>query len=272
MEKAANANLVPANREVRILLVEDNSTNQEVASVLLTSQGFQVDTVENGQQALATLQRNRYHLVLMDCLMPVMDGFEATRRLRRGDPPTLSPRIPVIAVTACATPEDRARCREAGMDDYVSKPIMESELFAAIARALDRNAQAQPASNLNRGSEAPPVSSPVFDAGEMLQRLAGNRSIAVVMLRRLLSDMPVRLNELQAALSGGQANTACREAHTIKGLAAGAGARQLWQAARRAERLCQEDLLDQAAQELPEITDQVNRILPEWEAFLAANE
>jgi HPt (histidine-containing phosphotransfer) domain-containing protein len=120
--------------------------------------------------------------------------------------------------------------------------------------------------------EAPPVPDPVFDAADMLHHLAGNRNIAVVMLHRLLSDIPIRLRELGAALAGGQTSTAIREAHTIKGLAAGAGAPELWQTARRIELLCKDALLDQAAQEFPQLSAEVSRVLPEWEAFLAANQ
>jgi CheY-like chemotaxis protein len=259
-----------SNREIRILLVEDNLTNQEVAALTLRDHGYQVDTAENGQLALAALRQNHYHLVLMDCLMPVMDGFEATRRLRRGDPPTLSSQIPVIALTACAMPGDRERCLDAGMDDYVTKPIIESELLGAIGRVLARTAMPPPPDPIAL-AEVASAPIPVFDLGDMMHRLAGNRNIATVMLRRLLSDMPLRLIGLQAALAGSETQTAVREAHTIKGLAAGAGAAYLWQAARRIERLCKDGLLDDATQQLPELSAQLDLVLPEWKAFLEQN-
>ena len=123
-------------REIRILLVEDNLTNQKVACAMMRKHGYHVDIAENGQEALAALQKTVYHLVLMDCEMPTMDGFEATRRLRSGNPPVLDPHIPVIAMTASAMQGDRERCLAAGMNDYLSKPVSKSELVAAIERAI----------------------------------------------------------------------------------------------------------------------------------------
>jgi PAS domain S-box-containing protein len=251
----------------RILLVEDNATNQEVARTLLLNHGFLVDTVENGQQALDALQRMPYQLVLMDYLMPVMDGLETTRRIRRNDPPVLDPRVPVIAMTASAMRGDRERCLEAGMNDYVTKPILQDELLEAITRALGPTGH----SPVSSGSPSPKVGSKlVFDPQAMLTAFSGNRSIATVMLTRLLSDLPLRLSAMKAALSAGDAVAATREAHTIKGLAAGGGARAVCQTARHLEQLCKQSLLSQATHELPRLTAGIDRMLPEWRAFLAA--
>ena len=122
--------------EIRILLVEDNLTNQKVACAMLRKQGYHVDVTENGQEALAALQKSVYHLVLMDCEMPTMDGFEATRRLRAGNPPVLDPHIPIIAMTANVMQGDRERCLAVGMNDYLSKPVSKVQLVSAIERAL----------------------------------------------------------------------------------------------------------------------------------------
>ncbi|MDO9131279.1 MAG: response regulator [Anaerolineales bacterium] len=117
---------------LRILLAEDNLINQKLAVVLLQKAGFSVDTVENGLQAIEKVQKEPYNAVLMDVQMPEMDGFEATRRIRRWEGG--EKHIPIIAMTAYALKGDRERCLEAGMDDYVSKPL-ESQAFLA---ALDR--------------------------------------------------------------------------------------------------------------------------------------
>jgi CheY-like chemotaxis protein len=123
---------------VRILLAEDNPVNQLVAMSLLKKLGYQADTVANGLEALKALQSIPYNLVLMDCQMPEMDGFDATRAIRSADSKALDPRIPVIALTAFAMSGDRERCLEAGMDDYLSKPIKPQELGEVVEKWLTK--------------------------------------------------------------------------------------------------------------------------------------
>jgi signal transduction histidine kinase/CheY-like chemotaxis protein len=122
-----------------ILLVEDNPINQRLAILLLEKQGHRVTVAENGAIALDLLQAQDFDLVLMDCQMPVMDGYEATRQLRHGTP-VRNPRIPVIAMTANAMEGDREHCEAAGMDDYLAKPINAGLLFEMVRRYLDRTA------------------------------------------------------------------------------------------------------------------------------------
>jgi len=117
---------------LRVLLVEDNAINQKLALLMLARQGFRADVAANGAEALAALLRASYDIVCMDLQMPVMDGLEATRRIRREIPAERQPRI--IAMTADATSEDRKRCLEAGMDDYLSKPVRMDQLATALAR------------------------------------------------------------------------------------------------------------------------------------------
>ena len=124
--------ILPAKRSLRILLAEDNGINQRVARLLLEKMGHIVDVVADGKQAVVAVGSDVYDLVLMDCQMPVMDGYAATRAIRQLK---LSNRIPIIAMTANAMPEDRRRCADAGMDDYVSKPISIAHLQNAIAAA-----------------------------------------------------------------------------------------------------------------------------------------
>ena len=126
-----------AESEVRhglILLAEDNITNQLVAVKLLEKLGCRADVAANGREALTALQSIPYDLVFMDCQMPEMDGFEATRRIRSGEAGPDRASIPVIAMTARAMQGDREKCLEAGMDDYLCKPVD----VAALARVLDR--------------------------------------------------------------------------------------------------------------------------------------
>jgi CheY-like chemotaxis protein len=114
-------------------VVEDNPVNQLVAAEMLKRLGLHADVAGNGAEALEVLDRLPYDLILMDCQMPVMDGFEATRRLRKQAD---GPRLPVIAMTANAIRGDRERCLDAGMDDYLPKPVRISELKAMMRRWL----------------------------------------------------------------------------------------------------------------------------------------
>jgi CheY-like chemotaxis protein len=129
-----SANLSQLDDSVRILVAEDNPVNQKVARHLLVRIGYTADIVSNGEQAVAAVERGEYGLVLMDCLMPEMDGFEATRRIRRL--PGRRGRIPIIAMTAGATTDDQERCMAAGMDAYLAKPVEAARLRSAIERWL----------------------------------------------------------------------------------------------------------------------------------------
>jgi len=248
---------------IRILLVEDNLTNQKVACAMLRKHAYRVDALANGQEALSALRNTVYNLVLMDCEMPIMDGFETTRRLRAGDPPVLDPRIPVIAMTANALQGDRERCLAAGMDDYLAKPVGISQLIEAIERAL--GSPRESAADTAAG-QAP---APRFDVKGMLGSLAGDRAIATIMLEELLADMPVRLDNLAQALAAGDAQRARREAHTLKGLAAGGGARGLSEIARLLETLCREEQFDRAERHLPALRAGLQEAMSEWRAFIA---
>jgi CheY-like chemotaxis protein len=124
-------NTTPAVREgVKVLLVEDNKVNQKVAIAILRKAGCQVEAVENGQDAIQRVAKIVYDIVLMDCQMPVMDGFEATARIREMG--GAKSKTPIIAITAHAMKDDRQKCLDGGMDDYISKPVSRNELVALI--------------------------------------------------------------------------------------------------------------------------------------------
>ncbi|HME40835.1 MAG TPA: MHYT domain-containing protein [Steroidobacteraceae bacterium] len=125
---------------VRILLAEDNAVNQKLATRLLQRLGAEVHVAANGVEALQALRDSNFDAVLMDCQMPQMDGYEATRQLRSPKGAVRNPNIPVIALTAHALATDRARCLAAGMDDYLTKPINPAELRQALAKALPQSA------------------------------------------------------------------------------------------------------------------------------------
>ncbi|MCP4677210.1 MAG: response regulator [Deltaproteobacteria bacterium] len=128
---------VPNRHKINVLLAEDNAVNQLVALKLLGKLGYQTDPVANGQEALDALEKVHYDMILMDCQMPVMDGYEATRRIRKIKPALNVPDITIIAMTANAMAGDRERCIESGMDDYLAKPINPQDLANMLDKWLE---------------------------------------------------------------------------------------------------------------------------------------
>jgi two-component system, sensor histidine kinase len=124
----------PADNNIRLLLAEDEPTNQLLFKLILAKFGYQVDAANNGNEALKLLEQNDYAMVLMDCMMPVMNGYEATAVIRAQTSKVRNHAIPVIALTANAMQEDRERCLAAGMNDYVSKPLKIAELQTLLEK------------------------------------------------------------------------------------------------------------------------------------------
>ncbi|MCX6680801.1 MAG: PAS domain-containing protein [Methanothrix sp.] len=138
MERSAARPAISENgkRKICILVVEDNPVNQKVAQAMLRKMGLRADVVADGQEAMNALQMIPYDLVLMDCQMPEMDGFEATRCIRQEGSKALNPRIPIIAMTAATMKGDREKCIQAGMSDFIAKPILKRELMEMLAKWL----------------------------------------------------------------------------------------------------------------------------------------
>jgi CheY-like chemotaxis protein len=122
--------------KIRILVAEDNPVNQKVAQSMLKKIGLRADVVANGKEAIHVLQIIPYDLVLMDCQMPEMDGFEAARVIRQNGSKALNPRIPIIAMTAATMRSDREKCIQAGMSDFIAKPFQKRDLAKTLIRWL----------------------------------------------------------------------------------------------------------------------------------------
>ena len=131
---AAAKTVEPGTQRGRVLLAEDNPVNQMVASRMLQRLGYEVDIVDNGADALSSVQNAAYDVVLMDCQMPVMDGYDATREIRRAEAERGADPVPIVALTANAMQGDRSRCSDAGMDDFLSKPVRQEQLAATLER------------------------------------------------------------------------------------------------------------------------------------------
>ena len=218
------------NRRIRILVAEDNVTNQKVVVRMLEKMGFAADAVANGREAVDNLKHFPYDLVLMDCQMPEMDGYEATAAIRsmEGD----ERHTPIIAVTAHVMKGDRERCLKAGMDDYVPKPIDATYLSEVIARHIQR-------ADLERSSESddlePKVSSTILDRNSLLQRVDNDHELLLELIDLFLEDTPQRIQTMIAALEKSDAEEIERRAHSLKSAAANLSATALEEVAQKIE-------------------------------------
>ena len=233
----AGAGLPEALRGARMLLVEDNEINRQVACELLEGAGLVIETAGDGEQALRLLDARTYAAVLMDVQMPVMDGLEATRRIRAD---ARFAALPVIAMTAHAMEQDRQKSLEAGMTDHVSKPIDPKALFAALVRALSpgcaagNETQASPREGGEDGAGGVPGEEPVcarrLDTRLGLARVRGNAALYHRLLQEFHEKFVTAASAIRERLEAGDAPGARRLAHTLKGVAGNIGAMALYHA------------------------------------------
>jgi PAS domain S-box-containing protein len=233
-------------RPMRILVVEDNAVNQQLVLLMLQKLGYRADVAGNGVEALEALERQPYDAVLMDVEMPELDGLEATRRIHQRWPREARPHI--IAVTANAMQGERELCIQAGMDDYIAKPIRLEELAGALSRVVRRPDAPEP---------APAVDSTVVD--RLVASLGDDGPTSVgALIDAFVEHAPEQLAALTTALEQRRADDVRREAHTLKSNAASFGARRL-------EELCRELEAEARSGALDDRAELVARIATEWD-------
>ncbi len=218
---------------LRILLVEDNQINQQVAQELLSAEGALVSVAENGQLAVDALSgaSRPFDVVLMDIHMPVMDGFTATRVIREQ---LGNFSLPIIAMTANAMASDREECLAAGMNDHIGKPFDLSQLIATLLRHTAATQRVQRSTDKTEDDAALPAAG-ILDADSALERMGGNATFYQGILRSYLSELSVLPEKMAALLSKGAEQDAKRLMHTFKGLSATVGANALTAVAAAAE-------------------------------------
>jgi CheY-like chemotaxis protein len=229
----------PPGGVTRLLLVEDEPTNQKVIATLLTKSGYLVDLANNGREALTALEKKEYTLVLMDCMMPVLNGYEATAAIRDGSSAVRDHLIPVVALTAKVFKDDRALCLAAGMNDYLTKPIDLEDLLAMIKKWIpfgspsaplrdhaqgppfDR-AQGSPVGMTSVEVTAEPSDSPleIFNRDDFLHRNLGDRELSREVAIIFSENAPNYLESLRGALAANDAAGLRQAAHKLKGAAA----------------------------------------------------
>jgi len=260
---------------LHVLLAEDNAANQHLARRLLEKRGHAVTVVANGREAIDAVRCRRFDVVLMDVQMPEVDGYEATAAIRAGETPG-GRRLPIIALTAHAISGDRQRCLQAGMDDYLSKPIRKEDLYDMI----ERWGAAPAAPQTDHG---PDPQTHATEPGDALQLAA----VDLARLKGLAGDDPDLIGEvaeiflaesedlmqaIRDSLAEGDAETLSKAAHSLKGSVANFGAEQAFEAARSVEMASRHNELDGLDAVVQTLAEQVDTVRHDLERLLMAKE
>ncbi|MBD5781034.1 PAS domain S-box protein [Pelagicoccus sp. NFK12] len=217
---AESGNPAPAcfsSLNARVLVAEDNVVNQMVVRGILGKFGIHADTVANGLEALEALQRIPYDLVVMDVQMPELDGLEASRRIRAGVAGEGAKSVPIIALTAHARPEDKQDCLDAGMNEYVSKPVAPKELFKALSRFLVDESDSEDGIG---NSDTDTVDTSVFDRAQLIAGMMDDEALAREIAELSLVDLRRHRDHLEATFRSGNMGEILRSAHSIRGVSA----------------------------------------------------
>ncbi|MCC7262461.1 MAG: PAS domain S-box protein [Candidatus Latescibacteria bacterium] len=261
----------------RVLLVEDNELNQQVAMELLSEGGLVVELAENGEVALRMVGERSYDAVLMDMQMPVMDGVAATQEIRQD---ARFANLPILAMTANAMAGDRDRCLAAGMNDHVAKPIDPEVLFAALLRWIPaRKSEPAPTptakapATRSAGAADPLAAIPGLDTRAALKRMLNKRPMYERLLRQFAAEQAGAVAKVRAELEGGDRASAERSAHTLKGMAGTLGAGELQQRAALLEQaLKQERAVAECEQRMQSAEEELLRVVAALKAALPEEE
>lgn len=278
------------NSRIKVLLVEDNQINQEVALGMLSGLGYQVDTADDGLMALKLLteadKNNPYEIILMDCQMPKMDGYETTKAIRFGANGVLNPSIPIIAMTANAMKGDRERCLAVGMDDYLTKPVSSIELQEKIETwlGIQQRTDSQTVVHLDEAEaldlsltniDIPNPTQPaieklvetvkIWDRQGFMDRIGNSESLATRLISLYRDTMPQELEQVHQFVDKGQFSDVSKLAHKIKGSSGSLGAVQVASVAESIEMAGRDEdtvKLKMLAQELTNSVDEFLAVIP----------
>ncbi len=260
--------------DVRVLVAEDNLVNQEVVLNMLELFGCEAKLVENGKLAVDACAQQEFDVILMDCQMPVMDGYEATAAIRKQERESdRKQHIPIIALTANALEGDRERCLVADMDDYLSKPFKQAQLRQSLGRWVeDKLSSEQPAINgnecVNEPGEAvsPQIDKRALDAIQALQR-PGQPSILQKVVGLYLDKSPAILTSLREAISKNESAGVQTAAHSLKSSSANIGALDLSELFKTLENMGRNHAIEGAAEILAEIETKFELVVQELQSF-----
>jgi CheY-like chemotaxis protein len=249
---------------LRLLLVEDNPTNQKLTVRLLQRRGHQVEVAGNGQEAVGMLEDHRFDMVLMDVQMPVMDGMQATAAIRLREEST-GGRVPIYAMTAHAMHGYRDRCLAAGMDGYISKPIQADELFEIVEGKADPDVPAAGPPPADRGEAAP------LSTSALLRSVEGDLALLREVVALFLARIPEALEAIRRAVAAGDARALEYEAHAFVGSVGALFARPALEAVAALERIGRDGDLAHAEQALAALERELSRLGPALAALTAGD-
>ncbi|MBT3342510.1 MAG: response regulator [Gemmatimonadetes bacterium] len=251
-------------RQLRILLAEDNPVNQRLGRELLQRVGHDVEVVSDGTEAVELATAEDFDLILMDVQMPQMDGLEATAAIRAAEEAAEGDgRLPIVAMTAHALSGDRERCLDAGMDDYLSKPLNRQQLYEVIARWTGTSA---PLTAVSVDIPPPPspeeegLEAPIFDRAGALDRMGNDADLLAELVEAFLGDVPNQLGMLHEATAAEDVERMWRTAHGLKGAAANLGAEQVRATAHRIEVAGREGGLPAGADLIKQLEEELGRL------------
>jgi len=245
--------------KAKALIVEDNITNQEVALGMLKKFGLQADLAANGKEALQALERLPYDLVFMDCQMPVMDGYEASQKIRDPQSRVLNKAIPIIAMTANTMQGDREKCLDSGMNDFISKPVDPDKVQRVLQRWLPESKPEQAEDvAVQQGEEVELDSTldtqkPVFDHAALSNRLMHDEDLIRTVTEAFLGDMKEQIEQLKTMVAEGDCQAAAAQSHKIKGAAANVGGMAFSEQALSMEQAGKAGELETVRQALPKL-------------------
>ncbi len=243
------------DKSLNIILAEDNRINQKIAVHLLKKQQHKVTVAENGQEVLELFGTGKFDLILMDVQMPMMNGLEATMRIRTEEKNTNN-HIPIAAMTAHAMKGDRERCLEAGMDDYLSKPIKAEELQRVITNVIGSSELSGSGNN----DDTERLDAEVWNPNETLAQLDDDQGLLKEMAQLFMDDLPKLMGRIEEAVIDGDRDKLERSAHTLKGSVSHFSARRVHHLAKQLEDMGREDDLGQSRIVLDELRDEVDRL------------
>ena len=261
---AAIANPSPRGdkRNMRILVAEDNTINQKLATRVLQTEGHRVEVAGSGREALALLEREEFDLVLMDLHMPDLDGLQATAHIRKRERNS-GRRLPIVAMTAQAGAGDRERCLSAGMDAYVTKPIRVSELMnlieAVVPGGIRMDSKTRQESVVEHFTQ--------LDESLALSRVGGDFELLREVVGLFLDDYPNALEKIKSALAANDASGVEHHAHSLKGSVSTFGAKNVFEASLALEKLGRSGNLSGAAEGLRTLESALASLRPELEAL-----
>lgn len=277
--KKLGLNELQWDSKIRILLVEDNQVNQEVARAILSEFGLNADIAEDGQEAIDMLnissESDPYSILFMDCQMPRMDGYTASKLIREGEAGKRYVKIPIVAITANAMKQDKEKCLSSGMDEYISKPIEPMELvkklliwFKPNEHSVKKSIKSDKVKIMN--DEDQNEMDEIWDEQALLKRSLGKEKLMHSLITMFLKSAPKQINDLELACENKDSEQVRYLAHTIKGGAANLSALQVQNVALRLEELAKQELCEGYQDIFQQLKGHFDQVVDIFEKYVAS--